>query len=256
MTGAAPSAAPTKATLSPCEPSSSAPASVANPLATPAGFRVWRPGLTSYRDAQTHQENLVARRPHWPFDLLILLEHPPVITFGRHTTPGNLRWTTAALQATGIECITSRRGGDITLHSPGQLVGYPIVDLNHLQRDLHRFLRLLEEVLILTLADHGLVGKAVPGRTGVWIDGRKIASIGMAVRRWISYHGFALNIDNDLTLFEAIVPCGLPGVTMTSMACELGKPVDRHAVTESLIEHFGALLQRPLLGNYDDHAQT
>ena len=237
---------------------SSAPASIAkaNPQTTPAGFRVWRPGLTAYRDAQAHQENLVARRPHWPFDLLILLEHPPVITFGRHATPGNLLWPPAALQTAGVECAASRRGGEITLHSPGHLVGYPIFDLNHYQRDLHRFLRLLEGILIRTLADHGLVGTAVPGKTGVWVDGRKIASIGMAVRRWISYHGFALNIDNDLALFQAIVPCGLAGITMTSMRRELGRRVDKNAVAESLIHHFGDILQRPLLGNFDDQSTT
>jgi lipoyl(octanoyl) transferase len=208
--------------------------------------------MMTYRDAQEHQEELIARRPLWPFDLLILLEHPPVITFGRNTKPGNLLWTEEALKAAGITCAASRRGGDITLHAPGQLVGYPIVDLNHFQRDLHRFLRLLETVLIRTLAEYGLRGGSIPGKTGVWIDGRKIASIGLAVRRWISYHGFALNIDNDLAVFDAIVPCGLPGVTITSMSRELGRPVDKNSVAEAVLHHFANIMQRPFLGSYHD----
>lgn len=206
----------------------------------------------AYRDAQARQEQLVAERLIWPFDLLILLEHPPVITFGRNARQEHLLWSYAALLAAGIDCVTSRRGGDITMHLPGQMVGYPIVDLNHYQRDLHRFLRLLEDILIRTLADHGLQGEALPGKTGVWIEGRKIASIGVAVRHWISYHGFALNIDNDLSAFKAIIPCGLSGISMTSMSKELGRPVDKHAVAESLIGHFGKLMNRTLLGSYHD----
>ncbi len=223
-----------------------------DPPSTPEGFRIWRPGLLNYRDAQKHQEDLVAKRSQWPFDLLILLEHPPVITFGRNSVKENLLWTKGALQKAGIDCIESRRGGDITLHSPGQLVGYPIVDLNHYQRDLHKFLRRLESVIIKTLADFDLIGESCPGKTGVWVKNRKIASIGIAVRRWISYHGFALNINNDLSIFDAIVPCGLTDVTMTSMSKELGRPLDKNAIAESLTQHFGDILQRPLLGPYDE----
>lgn len=210
----------------------------------------------AYRDAQAHQEKLVDKRPYLPFDLLILLEHPPVITFGRNNNRDNLLWTREALLVAGIDYVASRRGGDITLHSPGQLVGYPIVDLNFYQRDLHRFLRLLENILIATLVDFGLVGESLPGKTGVWIGRRKIASIGIAVRRWISYHGFALNIDNELSAFESIIPCGLPDVTMTSMTKELGRSIDKDTVAEALINHFGEALQRPLLGNYDDSTST
>ena len=112
-----------------------------NPLIEPDGFRVWRPGLVKYRDAQARQVDLVDQRRHWPHDLLILLEHPPVITFGRKTDQNNLLWDQRTLQAAGIDCVPSHRGGDITLHSPGQLVGYPIVDLNHYRKDLHRYLR-------------------------------------------------------------------------------------------------------------------
>ena len=226
--------------------------SSANSQAEPDGFKVWRPGLTNYRDAQALQAALVDRRRDWAHDLLILLEHHPVITFGRKTKPSNLLWDRETLQAAEIDCEPSQRGGDITLHGPGQLVGYPIVDLHHYGQDLHRYLRLLEAILIRTLADFGLSGEAVPGKTGVWIKGRKIASIGIAVRRWISYHGFAVNIDNDLSSFDAIIPCGLPGVTMTSLCRELGRPVDKNRVAEALIGHFGAVMQRPLLGDIDD----
>ncbi len=194
---------------------------------------------------------MVSQRLSWSHDLLILLEHPAVVTLGRNSNDNNLVWSQAELESAGIECVASRRGGDVTLHAPGQLVGYPIVDLNHYQRDLHRFLRNLEEVLIATLADFGLKGGRVLGKTGVWIAKRKIASIGIAVQRWISYHGFALNINNDLSSFDAIVPCGLPDVTMTSMHQELGNGPDMNEVTEALIYHFGLIMQRPLLGEFD-----
>jgi lipoate-protein ligase B len=226
--------------------------SAANSQTEPDGFKVWRPGRVRYRDAQAFQADLVDRRRDWNHDLLILLEHPPVITFGRKTEQDNLLWDQKTLQAAGIDCVPSQRGGDITLHGPGQLVGYPIVDLNHYCRDLHRYLRQLEEILILTLADFGLAGEALSGKTGVWVEGRKIASIGIAVRRWISYHGFAMNVDNDLSVFDAIIPCGLPGVTMTSIRRELGEPVAGDQVAEALIGHFGAVMQRPLLGDFDD----
>jgi lipoate-protein ligase B len=199
----------------------------------------------------TYQNKLVSQRHSWSYDLLVLLEHPAVITLGRNSNDNNLVWTQTELDSAGIDCVSSRRGGDVTLHAPGQLVGYPIVDLNYYQRDLHKFLRDLEAVLIATLRDFKLAGKRQPGKTGVWIDERKIASIGIAVQRWISYHGFALNVNNDLSSFEAIVPCGLQGVSMTSMQQERDKTLDMRDVTESLIFHFGRIMQRPLLGEFD-----
>lgn len=216
----------------------------------PAGFKVWRPGKVTYRDALAFQEELVELRRDRNYDLLLLLEHPAVITFGRNAKGEHLCASPEELLTSGIECFKTRRGGDITLHNPGQLVGYPVVDLNHYQRDLHRYLRLLEESLIATLADYKLDAKTIPGKTGVWIDDRKIASIGVAVRRWVSYHGFALNISNDLSTFEKIVPCGLAGVKMTSMSKELNRDVDLDQVAEIFINHFGNIMQRPLLGDY------
>ena len=217
---------------------------------TPEGFKVWRPGKVTYRDALAFQEELVEQRHDRNYDLLLLLEHPAVITLGRNANREHLCSSPEYLQVSGIECIETRRGGDITLHNPGQLVGYPVVDLNHYQRDLHRYLRLLEKTLIATLADYNLDGKTIPGKTGVWIDNRKIASIGIAVRRWISYHGFALNISNDLSTFDTIVPCGLSGVTMTSMNQELSEDVNFNQVAETFINHFSHIMQRPLLGDY------
>lgn len=193
----------------------------------------------------------MAARPDWDHDLLILLEHLPVITLGRGADPQHLRWTPGQLAAAGLDCVTTSRGGDITCHEPGQLVGYPLVDLAALGRDLHRYLRRLEDVLIRTLAEFGLTASSRPGLTGVWIEERKIASIGVAVRRWVSWHGFALNINNDLAGFRAIVPCGLTEVSMTSMARELAAPVAIDAVAASLTRHFAAVFAMPHLGDYE-----
>ena len=216
----------------------------------PRGFQVWHAGRLDCKAAQDLQLELVDQRRHSPYDLLLLLEHPPVITLGRTADRKHLLWSDKDLEAAGIDCFTSHRGGDITLHNPGQLVGYPIVDLSFCRKDLHRFLRQLESVLIHTLADFGLHGETFPDSTGVWVKGRKIASIGIAVRHWISYHGFALNINNDLSAFEAIVPCGLQNVTMTSMSQELGKPISSDLVGKKLIDHFSHIMQRQLLGEY------
>lgn len=201
-------------------------------------FRVWRPGRLPYRDALVLQQRLLSERASVSYDSLLLLEHPPVITLGRSADRGHLRWSLAALEAAGIDCQNSSRGGDITLHSPGQLVGYPIVDLNPFDRDLHGYLRRLELLLIETLGDFGILAASRPGRTGVWVGARKIASIGIAVRHWTSWHGFALNVSNDLSLFQAIVPCGLDGVSMTSMTCELGRVPSLDHVSQSLIRRF------------------
>jgi len=216
------------------------------------GFLLWRPGLVDYRAALTCQEQQIELRRNGSHDLLMLLEHPLVITLGRSANPAHLLDSPETLRRQGIDCVDTRRGGDVTLHNPGQLVGYPIIDLNAYQRDLHQFLRLIEQVLICTLDDFSLVATTVVGRTGVWIDGRKIASIGVAVRRWISYHGFALNINNDLSAYEAIVPCGLSDATMTSMTCELGRKITVDEVSERLVEHFAGTFRSPYLGRYQE----
>jgi lipoate-protein ligase B len=170
------------------------------------------------------QEALVrARAAGETGDWLLFPDHPPVLTVGRTPSAGNIIATAEALRARGIEIHEVSRGGDVTWHGPGQLVGYPIVDLNSAGRDLHRFLRALEGALIDVLAEWNIASERVPGRTGVWTADRKIASIGIAVRRWVSYHGFALNVAPDLDFFDLIHPCGLRGIQVTSMAA-LGGP--------------------------------
>jgi lipoyl(octanoyl) transferase len=157
-----------------------------------------------------------------PDDVLLLVEHPPVITLGRSTKGSNLHIDDARLGARGVELFEIERGGDATFHGPGQLVGYPIVDLKRHTQDLHWYLRQVEEVLIVALATVGLQASRVPKYTGVWIEHRKIASIGVHARDWVTRHGFALNVDTDLTFFDLFTPCGIADVVMTSTKRELG----------------------------------
>ena len=157
-----------------------------------------------------------------PHDVLLLVEHDPVVTLGRSGKRGNLVASREQLEARGVAIHDVERGGDITFHGPGQLVGYPIVDLKRHKQDLHWYLRALETVLIESLAAHSISGEASSGFTGVWTNGRKIASIGVHARDWVTWHGFALNVTTDLSFFELIVPCGINGVSMTSMSRELG----------------------------------
>ncbi|MFL5483978.1 MAG: lipoyl(octanoyl) transferase LipB [Gemmatimonadaceae bacterium] len=155
-------------------------------------------------------------------DVLLLVEHPPVVTLGRGTKEKNLVSSPEFLQSKGLELFEVERGGDVTFHGPGQLVGYPIIDLKRHRQDLHWYLRKIEEALINTLADYGIPGERNTAFTGVWTRGRKIASIGVHARDWVTWHGFALNVTTDLSYFDLIVPCGIDGVVMTSIARELG----------------------------------
>lgn len=178
-------------------------------------------------------------------DLLLLVEHEPVVTLGRGTRATSLPVPASELSARGLEVFDVERGGDVTLHAPGQLVGYPILDLGGWRRDLHWYLRQLEEVLIRGLDTVGIPAERDPGRTGVWTGGRKIASIGIHVKQWVTFHGFALNVATDLSLFELIVPCGLTGVTMTSVARE--RPALAHPWTptrDAVVGAFGAVFDR------------
>jgi lipoate-protein ligase B len=208
------------------------------------------PGQIPYEQGLQLQERLLQERRQLETDVLLLLEHPPVITLGRSGTASSLRLPEADLAVRGIPIHRVGRGGDATYHGPGQLVGYPIVDLAPRGRDLHRFLRLLEETLLTTLAAFGLHGRRHPGRTGVWVDGAKIASIGIGVRHWISWHGFALNVATDLRAFDTIVPCGLTGVTMTSMEALLGEPVPLARVEPVLIDAFARCFASAYRGEY------
>ncbi len=156
-----------------------------------------------------------------PQDLLLLVEHPPVVTLGRSSKAHHLLCSEEVLASRGIALYEVERGGDVTYHGPGQLVGYPIIDLKRHKQDLHWYLRQVEAALIAALASVDLPGERNAGKTGVWIGGRKIASIGVHARDWVTWHGFALNVSTELSAFDVIVPCGIAGVEMTSMKREL-----------------------------------
>ncbi len=154
-------------------------------------------------------------------DVLILVEHPPVVTLGRSSKANHLLASPALLAARGVELFDVERGGDVTFHGPGQLVGYPIFDLKRHKQDLHWYLRQVEEALIRGVAPFGIVGDRNVGFTGVWTQGRKLASIGVHARDWVTWHGFALNVTTDLSYFDLMVPCGIAEVTMTSIEREM-----------------------------------
>lgn len=156
-------------------------------------------------------------------DLLLLVEHEPVVTLGRGTRATSLPLAPAELERRGLTVAEVERGGDVTYHGPGQLVGYPILDLREHREDLHWYLRQLEAALIAALDGLGVAAERSPGLTGVWTRGRKIASLGIHVKQWVTFHGFALNVTTDLRAFDVIVPCGIDGVVMTSVAAETGR---------------------------------
>ncbi len=182
-------------------------------------------GRQDYAGTLELQRRLCAERAspdHGLDDVLLLVEHEPVITLGRTTRPSSMPLTPEAIMRQGVGVHEVERGGDVTWHGPGQLVGYPIVDLRRLREDLHWYLRSLEDGLIDALESLGIPADRHPGQTGVWTAGRKIASMGVHVKRWVTLHGFALNVVNDLSGFDLIVPCGIHQVVMTSVAAELG----------------------------------
>jgi lipoyl(octanoyl) transferase len=190
-------------------------------------LEVVRAGVVPYAEALERQRALAHARLEGglPHDLLLLLEHPPVITLGRNSRETHL------LRREGIDVFEVERGGDVTYHGPGQLVGYPILDLTGYRQDLHWYLRTLEQALIDALAELGISAMRNPGHTGVWTrsgggeggGARKIASIGIHVKQWVTWHGFALNVTTDLAQFDRIVACGIPGVEMTSVERETGR---------------------------------
>lgn len=172
---------------------------------------------------------------------LFFVEHPPVFTLGKSGVEENLLADEATLKQRNATYYKINRGGDITYHGPGQIVGYPIFDLDHFFTDIHKYLRYLEEAIILTIADYGIVGERVEGLTGVWVDGqdpekaRKIAALGVKCSRWVTMHGFALNVNTDLSYFDLIVPCGIDDKAVTSVEKELGKKVDEEEVKTKLL---------------------
>ena len=215
-------------------------------------------GRGPYREVLELQRTLARRRIAGEIsdDLLLLVEHEPIVTLGRGTRAASLPLPADELARRGVDVVEVERGGDVTWHGPGQLVGYPILDLTHHQPDLHWYLRRLEAALIAALGRLDVPAERNPGLTGVWTRGRKIASLGIHVKQWVTLHGFALNVTSELTGFELIVPCGIQGVVMTSVARERGgrdDPADLWSRTRSaVIEAFGAGFERePVSGALD-----
>ncbi len=225
---------------------------------------VLTPGLTPYADALALQHRLVdARRAGAIDDTLILLEHPPVLTIGRAGGDDNVTAQPELLKRMGVDVVHVERGGNVTYHGPGQVVGYLIADLatDARARDLHRFLRDMEEMLIRAVAQFGVSAERASGKTGIWVGREKLASIGVAVRRWVTFHGFALNVRTDLGHFNLIVPCGLQNVRMCSLESlagtgDPGAPVAESPSMEDV--HAAVVTQaREIFGvNPEPHAQT
>ena len=183
---------------------------------------------------------------------LYWVEHPPVITLGKSGLPKHLLLNQQQLTEKGIEFFTTNRGGDITFHGPGQLVGYPILDLENFFTDIHQYLRLLEEAIILTLKEYGLSAERSEGETGVWLEvgtpfARKICAMGVKASRWVTMHGFALNVNTDLGYFDYIVPCGIQGKAVTSLAAELKREILLEEVKTKILTHFSSLFEAELI---------
>ncbi|MFK2818483.1 lipoyl(octanoyl) transferase LipB [Flavobacteriaceae sp. LMIT009] len=218
-------------------------------------------GLKDYKDTWDYQEELFKgiletktknRREDANLETnnyFLFVEHPHVYTLGKSGDISNLLLDEAQLKAKGATFYKINRGGDITYHGPGQIVGYPILDLDNFFTDIHKYLRLLEEMIILTLTEYGLKAERSPGETGVWLDvgtpfARKICAMGVRASRWVTMHGFALNVNANLGYFDNIIPCGIRGKAVTSLNVELGKKeVDIDEVKEKLLKHFTALFE-------------
>ncbi len=211
-------------------------------LERPMTAQVLDVGCMPYQEAWSLQQRLHAQRVARAIpDTLILVEHPPVITLGKGFHPQNLLFSPEFYAQRGIGVSPTDRGGDVTCHNPGQLVGYPIFDVRALGGDLHRFLRQIEEALIRTLRPYGIEATRSEGYTGVWVGNEKIAAIGIKVARWVSMHGFALNVNNDLSLFQMIVPCGIADKGVTSLSRLLGYAVPMEEVKQRVVAQFSAV---------------
>ncbi len=183
---------------------------------------------------------------------LLFVEHDPVITLGKSANENNVLFNEEALKQRGIQLFHTNRGGDVTYHGPGQIVGYPILDLDYFFTDLGRYLRSIEEVIILTLADYNIKGERLQGVTGVWLDAdnakaRKICAIGIRSSRWVTMHGFAFNVNTDLNQFNFIIPCGIQDKAVTSLQQELGYPVNMEEVKQKVKKHFSTVFNCKLI---------
>ena len=192
-----------------------------------------------YKEAWDLQKEIFSKRVKGEIeDILFLLEHPNTYTLGKTADRENLKGSKDFLENNQISVYDIDRGGDITYHGPGQIVGYPIIDLNNWQKDTHKYLRALEEVIIKTCSEYNLMCERNPNHTGVWINDRKIAAIGIKVSRWITMHGFAFNINTDLNLFNGIVPCGIQDKSVTSLKNELRSEINISEVKELIVKYF------------------
>lgn len=208
-------------------------------------LQVERLGLIDYQEALAYQERLVEeRKKDQTCDRLLLLQHPNVITLGRQASERFLRHSPEDLAKLGFPVAQAGRGGEVTFHGPGQLVSYPILKLREHERDLHKYLRSLEEVAIGVCHDFGLQGARVEGRTGVWIGQQKIAAIGVRARSWVTFHGIAFNRTTELDGFDLIVPCGLSDAGVTSLESLLGKAPSLADLESSFVRNFCAVFTR------------
>ncbi|HEX7830582.1 MAG TPA: lipoyl(octanoyl) transferase LipB [Thermoanaerobaculia bacterium] len=204
--------------------------------------------VVTYENGMQVQQKLVEMRQREEIpDQLLLLEHPPVITLGRGGDSGNLLATPQLLESEGVRYFETTRGGDITYHGPGQIVGYPIVHLGEGKRDVRKYVTNLEEVLIRTVAAYGITAERVDGKRGIWVGNNKIAAIGVRVARWVTSHGWALNVNTNLAHFQLITPCGLQGTGVTSIARETGRAIDMNEVREILAAQFAEVFERELV---------
>jgi lipoyl(octanoyl) transferase len=202
-------------------------------------WNLLRLGIVDYEQSHNLQKQILQDRiDNKCPDTMILLQHNPVITVGRGGDNKNIIVSQAILDSYGIKVYEIERGGDVTYHGPGQLTGYPIIDLRNYQKDVHWYLRQLEEAIIKFLSYYDVIGKRVSGWTGVWVGDEKIAAIGVAVKRWVTYHGFALNINPDLSHFKLINPCGITDKEVTSLVKILGFDVDMTEVNDKIISAF------------------
>ena len=205
-------------------------------------LEVRRLGRVPYTRGLELQEQLVADRQAGRIpDQLLLLEHDPVFTLGRNARAANVLLPAGTLRERGFEVFETGRGGDVTYHGPGQVVGYPILDLAPDRRDVHRYVRDLEQVMIRTCADYGLEASRVQGLTGTWLGDEKIGAIGVRIARWVTSHGFAFNVGTDLSAFDLIVPCGIRGRGVTSLERQLGRPLPLEEVMDRIAANFAAV---------------
>jgi len=207
-----------------------------------SALQVRRLGRVPYARGLELQQELVAQRQAGRIpDQLLLLEHDPVFTLGRNARAANVLLPAGTLRERGFEVFETGRGGDVTYHGPGQVVGYPILELPADRRDVHRYVRDLEEVMLRTCADYGLQASRVEGLTGAWLGDEKIGAIGVRIARWVTSHGFAFNVGTDLQAFELIVPCGIRGRGVTSLERQLGRKLPLEQVEDRIAANFAAV---------------